>query len=770
MAGGGQGSGALSQFVFKVHSRCDLACDHCYVYEHADQSWRRQPRAMSVEVIRAAGARIAEHAKAHGLAGVRIVLHGGEPLLLGPRVMRELVGELLAVLDPVVHVDLRMQTNAVRLTTEFCDLFREFDIRVGVSLDGDQAANDRHRRFRNNASSYHEVVAGIALLRRPEYRRSYAGLLCTVDLANDPIAVYEEMLRHEAPRIDFLLPHATWDHPPARPDGTTAPYARWLSTVYDRWLADGRPTHIRLFESLLSTAGGGPSYSEWVGLDPADLAVVETNGAWELADSIKIAYDGAPATGMDVFTHSVDEVAAAPGVARRQGGITDLSGTCRVCPVVRQCGGGLFAHRHSSGRGFDNPSVYCPDLMELIHHMRRHSPPAEGAADVPDDLAIAAGHLDALALAGDDVAAVEALSFTQLSITRTLLAAVAERWPADAYVRAGRDLLDAVDQQAPDVTDEVLRHPYVRAWAVGCLSGTGVANPGYVAVLAAAAAIKAGFASTVTVPAPGGQVFLPTLGTAVLPGYAHPSAVMAVDRAGAFSLRAGENRLAVPHVTADREGWEPTRRVLPGLLLEDADPYRDCHKWKPTDRLDGATAGSWLDGLVAAWRIIEADAPDRAGGLKVGLRTVVPLHAASGGSSRASTARQAFGTIASTLASPQELAVVLVHEFQHGKLNAVLDACDLFDRADPRRLKVGWRVDARPIVGVLHGTFAHQSVADVWRMRAVRDGAPEAWQHYRMYRDWTADAIDALRACGALTAIGDRFVANIGRSMAGWPA
>ena len=27
----------------KVHSRCDLAYDHCYMYEAADQGWRLQP-------------------------------------------------------------------------------------------------------------------------------------------------------------------------------------------------------------------------------------------------------------------------------------------------------------------------------------------------------------------------------------------------------------------------------------------------------------------------------------------------------------------------------------------------------------------------------------------------------------------------------------------------------------------------------------------------------------------------------------------------------
>jgi hypothetical protein len=30
----------LSQLVLRMNSRCDLACDHCYEYKAADQSWR----------------------------------------------------------------------------------------------------------------------------------------------------------------------------------------------------------------------------------------------------------------------------------------------------------------------------------------------------------------------------------------------------------------------------------------------------------------------------------------------------------------------------------------------------------------------------------------------------------------------------------------------------------------------------------------------------------------------------------------------------------
>src|SRR5581483_2849972 len=58
------------EFIVKVHSRCDLSCDYCYMYEMADQSWRSQPRSMSAETAELTARRIGEHAVAHELPGV----------------------------------------------------------------------------------------------------------------------------------------------------------------------------------------------------------------------------------------------------------------------------------------------------------------------------------------------------------------------------------------------------------------------------------------------------------------------------------------------------------------------------------------------------------------------------------------------------------------------------------------------------------------------------------------------------------------------------
>ena len=55
------------QFILKIHSRCNLSCSYCYVYQMADQGWRQLPNRMSDEVAAKAVERIAAHVTAHDL-------------------------------------------------------------------------------------------------------------------------------------------------------------------------------------------------------------------------------------------------------------------------------------------------------------------------------------------------------------------------------------------------------------------------------------------------------------------------------------------------------------------------------------------------------------------------------------------------------------------------------------------------------------------------------------------------------------------------------
>lgn len=359
----------LSQFVVKVQSRCNLACDYCYVYESLDQGWRRRPRAMGSATLRWVGERIAEHSEAHGLDRVQVTLHGGEPLLLGPDGLRLVVSELRRVVAGRCVLVVGLQTNGLLLDDRFAEVLVQEGVRVGISLDGGREANDRHRRGHDGASSYARVVNAVSRMTQPGHRDFFAGILATVDPANDPVRLYHDLACLRPGRIDLLLPHATWENPPpaARPGHTV--YGDWLVTFFDAWYDAVPVIGVRFFEEIMHALLGGVSRSDAVGLSTPQSIVVETDGSYEYMDALKVAYDGAAATGCTVAEHSVDDVLRRPSLAADLRGMAGLAQPCRDCPIVTACGGGLYPHRYRAANGFDNPSVYCRDLGRLITHI-----------------------------------------------------------------------------------------------------------------------------------------------------------------------------------------------------------------------------------------------------------------------------------------------------------------------------------------------------------------------------------------------------------------
>jgi uncharacterized protein len=803
----------LGQVVLKLHSRCDLACDHCYVYEAADQSWRGRPIVISDEVIGRTAQRIAEHAASRGLTTVQVVLHGGEPLLAGLARLRRVVTELEAALRGIALLDLRIHTNGVLLDEQLCELFMEHGVKVGVSIDGDRAANDRHRRYADGRSSYDKVIRAIELLRRGRFRELYAGLLCTIDVANDPLAVYESLIALDPPRIDFLLPHATWDRPPLRTEGADSEYADWLIAIYDRWLADGRPAQVRTFDSIISTLSGGESLTEALGLGPAGLVVVETDGSYEQVDSLKAAYDGAPETGLNVFDHDLDVVAKHPGLLARQQGIEGLCQTCQQCPVVSTCGGGLYTHRYRASTGFANPSVFCADLLKLINHISGHRP--EEASSRPETPAHVIRQEDFQALASGlgGASALATLIESQRSLLRALLGAVYQAGattpalpPADQVeLREAWSILGTIDRDHPEALTAALDHPYIRPWAVRCLeqlrsvsSWTGedqtgaasrlAAHLGHLGAVAAAAAIKAGTNAAVTIPVVDNAVHLPTLGRLAVGSGEERSAPGAASRKASVEIISKSNKAviqlngncwtlaiaglvsgdATPASSASNRTsghWQPVRMLTaPGIrvALEDTDPYRDCHQWPALPRLTDSEYDRWQEQFQEAWREIEDTHAAYAPALAAGLTTLMPLSPAREGSDVSATARDAFGAVAAALpADPVVLALLLIHEFQHVKLGAVLDLYDLYDRTDDRLFYAPWRDDKRPLEGLLQGTYAHLAVTEFWRARERVTSGPTATAARERFVHWrahTRDAIDTLIDSGSLTPLGTRFV------------
>ncbi|MFE7127327.1 FxsB family cyclophane-forming radical SAM/SPASM peptide maturase [Streptomyces sp. NPDC057617] len=364
----------FNQFVLKVHGHCNLSCDYCYIYRSGDQSWRTRPPRMSEELVRKTCHRISEHAEEFSLDSIHVILHGGEPLLVGHDAIEYIAQQLTQHLADSVMVRIGVQTNGLLIDEKFLRIFDRWNIKVGISLDGNRGGHDRHRKYHHGGGSHAHTIAKLALLTRPSTRHLFSGLLSTIDLDSDPVQVYEELVSHDPPAIDFLLPHGNWVNPPPRrvPGSLEAPYADWLLTVFEHWYhAPRRRTGIRLFEDVISLLLGGVARSESVGLTPSRSVVIETDGSLEQVDSVKSAYPGAARLGLTVQENKLSEALSHPAIVARQTGVGALADFCQKCPVHRVCGGGHFAHRYRVGSGFLNPSVYCVDLEKIIKHIHR---------------------------------------------------------------------------------------------------------------------------------------------------------------------------------------------------------------------------------------------------------------------------------------------------------------------------------------------------------------------------------------------------------------
>jgi uncharacterized protein len=237
-------------------------------------------------------------------------------------------------------------------------------------------------------------------------------------------------------------------------------------------------------------------------------------------------------------------------------------------------------------------------------------------------------------------------------------------------------------------------------------------------------------------------------------------------------LLAGE-ACAIPVTGTSRPAeWQPVRMLQgPGyrMMLEDTDPFRDCYHRPAATRLTEAEFARWQQGLRAAWPEIERHHQAYAPSLAAGLSTLMPLAAPPDGREVSAAARTSFGAVAMALPDdPVTLARLLVQEFQHVKLGAILDLYDLYHPEGDRLFPAPWGEGKLHLEGLLRGAYAQLAVTEFWRARHQFTTGPTAemaGQWFAQCRAGTAEAIEVLLDSGSLTPLGMSFVREMRESV-----
>lgn len=375
----------ITSYVLKIASRCNLNCKYCYVYNLTDKTYLDQPAVMSSEIVQATIEKARNHCLKHDLASVEFIFHGGEPLLAGEEFFRKFTETANKILLPDIQPRFSVQTNATLLTREWLDLLTELKVSFGVSLDGTPEVNDANRVDHQGRGSYHRVKAGLDLIKSDQrYVESMNGILTVINIKSEPLEIYRHFRGLGVRSIDLRLPDATHDIPPPGidPQGTNTPYADWLIPIFDEWFADADTGFtVKLFQNIIGLIFGSQRSTVDIGARSSNFVVIETNGSIEPSGALKACYEGITKIGLNVLSNEIDEVYDIPVVALFADAEEELPDTCKKCPIVSVCGGGKPPHRFSSVNGFNNPSVYCRDLMKLIVHVQE-----KVVAELPETL------------------------------------------------------------------------------------------------------------------------------------------------------------------------------------------------------------------------------------------------------------------------------------------------------------------------------------------------------------------------------------------------
>ena len=129
---------------------------------------------------------------------------------------------------------------------------------------------------------------------------------------------------------------------------------------------------VQPFAAMARIILGGPSTLDQFGGAPLGFCFVETDGAIEGLDVLKICENGFARTAHNVLTGGFDAFAAGDDLHSEtifRG--RPLPSGCNACPEAGTCGGGYIPHRFLHGAGLDRPSVWCRDLLGLFAQLRR---------------------------------------------------------------------------------------------------------------------------------------------------------------------------------------------------------------------------------------------------------------------------------------------------------------------------------------------------------------------------------------------------------------
>jgi uncharacterized protein len=141
---------------------CNLNCTYCYYLEKKRLYPGKKDFKMKEDLLENF---IKQFIEAHDVPEVTFTWQGGEPTLMGLGFFRKAI-ELQKKYKGDKKIENSFQTNGTRLDNDWCKLFTDNNMLVGISIDGEEHNHNKFRKSTSGTASFKTVMNGIELLHR----------------------------------------------------------------------------------------------------------------------------------------------------------------------------------------------------------------------------------------------------------------------------------------------------------------------------------------------------------------------------------------------------------------------------------------------------------------------------------------------------------------------------------------------------------------------------------------------------------------------------
>ena len=354
----------IEMVVLQPTAFCNINCSYCYLPDRDNKHVLAQSTVT----------RLFSELFASGWSAPRltVVWHAGEPLVVPVGFYREAFAAIERLRPPSVTVVHAFQTNGMLIDDDWCALFRDWNVGVGVSLDGPRDLHDANRRTRSGAGTFDRTMAGIRRLQGAHLPFHVISVLSSASL-DDPDGLLAFYLEHGIDHVCFNVEESEGAHVSQLFAGGDLHrrFEAFLRRFWHKARADGRIKFVREIDLAIPRVFR-PSETETrnVQVEPLAMLNVDSHGnvssfSPELLGLKNAAY-GDFLLG-NINTRSLAEIHQACLQSALHRDIQQGVAACRAqCEYFSVCGGGAPVNKLFETGAFTGTRTSFCTLTQIV--------------------------------------------------------------------------------------------------------------------------------------------------------------------------------------------------------------------------------------------------------------------------------------------------------------------------------------------------------------------------------------------------------------------